>query len=104
MIRKPALRLGLALSATFLAVSLQPAEANQQAAAEPPTRNVPVCKAEDGSYLDRTGKARYQRVCVWDARRLGNKRGNSFLLVQGPRGGNQTYFPISHRTAKDLTR
>ena len=100
MIRKPALRLGLALSATLLslAATAEPADASTL------RPHVPTCKSEDGSYLNRHGQVRYQRVCVWDARRLGNRQGHSFLLVQGPRGQHPVYVRISHRLAKDLTR
>ena len=100
MIRKPALRLGLALSATILSISV----ASEPADAAPVRPHIPVCKSEDGSYLGKHGKVRYQRICVWDARRLGNHRGHSFLLIQGPRGQHAIYVRISHRLAKDLTR
>jgi hypothetical protein len=93
--------LAVAVSATILAVL--PTSANAMTAPDHKPL-VRVCKSEDGSYLNRSGEVRYQRVCVWDARRLGNHRGHSFLLVQGPRGQHATYYRISHRVAKALTR
>jgi hypothetical protein len=101
MIRKPLVRLVLATATILGGLALAAPDAD---AMTPPDRTVPICKSEDGSYLGKHGHVRYQRVCVWDARRLGNRHGHSFLLVQGPRGQHPVYFRISHRAAKDLTR
>lgn len=102
MIKKPLIRLTvlLAMSTGGIAVSATDAEAMTS----PDRHTIPTCRTEDGSYLTATGHVRYQRVCVWDARRLGNRRGKSFLLVQGPRGGNPVYFYITRQTAQALTR
>jgi hypothetical protein len=54
----------------------------------------PPCRFEDGSG---------QRRCAWDARHMGNGRGDSLLIR---RGGTDraTYRVISHRRAHSLIR
>jgi hypothetical protein len=63
---------------------------------------IPRCFNEDGSYLNRRGKVRYQRVCVWDARRLGNREGLSYLYVWTPKGDGR-YYPLTREEARGLS-
>lgn len=44
--------------------------------------DIPACSVEDGSVAVDGGSA-YQHVCRWDARRQGNHRGVSYVLVDG---------------------
>lgn len=52
---------------------------------------VQACKNENGSG---------QRLCVWDAKHMGNGSGKSLLNIGGEDG---YHFVISHRTAHRLT-
>lgn len=47
-----------------------------------PWADIPACFVEDGSVAVDGGSA-YQHVCRWDARRQGNHRGVSYVLVDG---------------------
>lgn len=54
----------------------------------------PACEYEDGSS---------QKVCVWDARHMGNGVGTSAIIFNG--GTNHaTDIPVSHRTAHRIIR
>lgn len=44
--------------------------------------DIPACFVEDGSVAVDGGSA-YQHVCRWDARRQGNHKGESYVLVDG---------------------
>lgn len=51
------------------------------------------CKVEDGSG---------QRICIWDARNMGNGEGHSLLIIRGGTD-NAQYIRISHDRAYRLT-
>lgn len=62
------------------------------APAEAAPRALPACEYEDGSS---------QRVCVWDARHMGNGIGRSVIVRNG--GTDRvTYRIVSHRRAHAL--
>lgn len=62
------------------------------ATATGPLQSAPPCKYEDGSS---------QRVCVWDARHMGNGHGLSFVARHGGTD-RATYRSITHKRAHSM--
>jgi hypothetical protein len=49
----------------------------------------PACEYEDGSS---------QKVCIWDAKHMGNGEGKSGIIIKGGTDHSK-WIPVSHRTA-----
>lgn len=65
-------------------------------------RSIEECRAEDGTYL-LNGEKVHQPICVWDASRLGNKRGSSYLVLQDDLGEDPSYYRLTHEEADRIT-
>jgi len=76
--------LGGASTATVREWDSWRADNPQSAASAYSWDDIPACVLEDGSFTaDNESGSAYQAVCKWAAKRQGNRRGTSYVLVDG---------------------